>query len=102
MDADRIVLRRATLTGVPFRIHRATVVVRWMFNFASDVAALTRARLATKFGLEGEIVGPLGTHGLMKCVFSTMQQAMSHKDTVCLHLYRRSFPRVAGDDAARA
>ncbi|KAJ1484436.1 ribosome biogenesis protein BMS1/TSR1, partial [Baffinella frigidus] len=94
VDADRIILKRVTLTGSPFRIHRATVVVRWMFNHASDVLALAGSKLFTKLGLEGEITGPLGTHGLMKCVFSTMSQAISHKDTVLLHLYKRVFPSV--------
>ena len=29
MDADRILLKRVTLTGYPYRIHKRMVVVRW-------------------------------------------------------------------------
>jgi len=91
MDADRIVLKRMTLTGYPYRIHKRMVVVRWMFFFASDADALRRAKLITKFGLDGEILGPLGTHGLVRCSFS---EHVTHKDTVCLHLYKRVFPKA--------
>ena len=90
MDADRILLKRVTLTGYPYRIHKRMVVVRWMFFFASDADALRRAKLVTKFGLDGEIIGPLGLQGLVRCSFSNH---VTHKDTVCLHLYKRVFPK---------
>jgi len=90
MDADRIVLKRVTLTGYPFRIHKRMVVVRWLFFFASDAEALRRAKVMTKFGLDGEIIGPLGLHGLVRCQFG---DHITHKDTVCLHLYKRVFPK---------
>ena len=90
MDSDRIILKRAVLTGDPFRIHKSTVVVRWMFFFASDVKLLSGARLWTKYGLTGDVLEPLGTHGLMKCVLSG---PTTHKDSICLSLYKRVFPK---------
>ena len=90
MDADRVILKRRTLTGYPFRIHKRMVVIRWMFFYAADADALRRAKVVSKFGLDGEILGPLGTHGLVRCTFS---EHVSHKDTVCLHLYKRVFPK---------
>lgn len=39
---------------------------------------------------KGNIIEPLGTHGLMKCMFSNFVRP---NDTICLHLYKRVHPR---------
>jgi hypothetical protein len=44
----------------------------------------------TKFGLEGHITQSVGLHGLFKVHFG---RAIMGHDTVCLHLYKRVFPK---------
>lgn len=90
MNADRVILKRVVLTGYPVRIYRRTVVVKWLFVFPSDAEAFVTSRVTTKMGLSGTVTSALGTHGLVKCEFD---DAISSADTVCLHMYKRVFPK---------
>ena len=95
MNADRVILKRVVLTGWPVRIYRRSVVVKWLFVYPSDAEMFVESRVTTKMGLTGTITSALGTHGLVKAEFS---DAISSADTVCLHLYKRVFPKEAPDD----
>ncbi|CAM9345469.1 unnamed protein product, partial [Phaeothamnion confervicola] len=94
VDPDRIILKKAVLTGYPIRVRKRRAVVKHMFASAEDVKWFKPAELTTKYGLAGHIKEPVGTHGLMKVVFS---KAVKQNDTVCLNLYKRVYPKLHGD-----
>jgi pre-rRNA-processing protein TSR1 len=52
------------------------------------------AELVTKWGLRGHITEPVGTHGLLKALFSG---PIKQNDTVMLILYKRVYPKFPAD-----
>lgn len=90
-DPDRVVAERITLSGWPFKVHKRSAVVRFMFHHPDDVRYHQPVALATKNGRSGKIIGSLGTHGYMKCRFDRQVQ---QNDLVMMHLYRRVFPHA--------
>ena len=85
-----VLVKRATLTGYPFRVHQTKAVCRFMFFNPQDIDWFTPVELTTKKGLRGHIIESLGTHGYMKCRFNGQ---LTSDDVICMHLYKRVYPK---------
>ncbi|KAF2880196.1 hypothetical protein ILUMI_25997 [Ignelater luminosus] len=89
-NPDRLVIKRVVLSGHPFKVHKRSAVIRFMFFNREDIVYFKPIKLRTKYGRTGHIKEPLGTHGHMKCVFDGQLKSM---DTILMNVYKRIFPK---------
>ncbi|SBS86642.1 ribosome biogenesis protein TSR1, putative [Plasmodium ovale] len=89
-DCKRVIMKRVSICGKIFKIHKKKAVIRNMFYNPKDINYFKPVELHTKFGLTGKILESLGTHGKMKCLFSNV---LKQHDKVFIFLYKRVYPK---------
>ncbi|KAH3683753.1 hypothetical protein WICPIJ_005272 [Wickerhamomyces pijperi] len=91
-EHQRVLAKRAIITGHPVKIHKNVVTIRYMFFNKEDIAFFKAVPLFTKSGRSGFIKESLGTHGYFKANFDGK---LTSQDTVAMSLYKRVWPRMS-------
>lgn len=89
-NPDRMIIKRAVLTGRVHVIHKKQIVVKFMFFNDDDVRYFQPVDIYTRFGRRGKITKAVGSHGLFKAQLNDM--VMQH-DIIMMDLYKRVFPK---------
>ncbi|CAH0749452.1 unnamed protein product [Diatraea saccharalis] len=59
-NPDRLIIKRIILSGHPYKVHKKSAVIRFMFFNRDDVLYYKPCKLRTKYGRTGHIKEPLG------------------------------------------
>eukprot|EP00766_Chilomastix_caulleryi_P005204 gnl/Chilomastix_caulleri/664.p1 GENE.gnl/Chilomastix_caulleri/664~~gnl/Chilomastix_caulleri/664.p1 ORF type:complete len:166 (+),score=48.40 gnl/Chilomastix_caulleri/664:158-655(+) len=94
-NVGRQIIKRAVITGGPYKIRNRKVAVREMFGNADDVRYFLNVPLWANKGKRGVIVKPSSDHGNFRARFN---RRIFSGDTIAMRLYKRVFPR---DGASR-
>lgn len=121
VNPSRLVIKRVVLTGIPYKIHKRSAVIRHMFFNREDVEWFKPLQLSTKQGRIGHITEPLGKSTSFLIYFGYFELMPSigelyidlfsinigthghmkcqfdgplkQQDTICMALYKRVYPK---------
>lgn len=89
-EHQRVLAKRAVITGHAVKIHKRVITVRYMFFNEHDIQYFKSVPLFTKSGRSGFIKDSLGTHGYFKANFDGK---ISSQDVIAMALYKRVWPK---------
>jgi pre-rRNA-processing protein TSR1 len=89
-EHQRVLAKRAVLTGHAVKIHKRVLTVRYMFFNHEDIQYFKSVPLFTKSGRSGFIKDSLGTHGYFKANFDGK---ITSQDVIAMALYKRVWPK---------
>lgn len=120
-NPDRIVVKRIILSGHPFKVHKHSAIVRFMFFHREDINWFKPVQLRTKYGRRGHIKEPLGILNISIIIATIFKEdikisyiyfsmvvifigthghmkcvfngQLKSQDTVLMNLYKRVFPK---------
>lgn len=92
VEHQRILAKRAIITGHPLKIHKNVVTIRYMFFNPQDIHTYKHVPLFTKSGRSGFIKESLGTHGYFKASFDGK---ITSQDVVAMALFKRVWPQAS-------
>lgn len=94
LDPTRPIIKRILLSGQIYKVHKRSVMVRYMFFNTDDIEMYKAVPLHTRSNKAGRIIGPHGSHGYMRCHFD---KAVTQDELALLPLYKRVFPKYTVD-----
>ena len=92
-SVGRQIIKRAVITGSPYKIKNRKIVVRDMFGNQEDVKYFMNVPLWANKGKRGVIVKAISDKGNYKARFN---KRIVSSDSIAIRLYKRVFPAEEG------